>query len=530
MHFSKKTGIMLGLVLFAAFSLVKTILPETAWAQTSEQNPVPLSLNEALEIALVNSYVLQRTRLSIEEADHQIKEAWGTVYPQIGGQISATRNVKTPNPFAGSGAEDFFSSFAAIDWLFYNEQRRMDGEPTLPLEDFIDRRQDGLDAAGIRPMTGSNPFAVENQFILGVSAQQAIYNGAAFAAIRGAEEFRKLFREQLERDTQTMVNDVRTAYLRALLVQEQVKLLETSLGQLRETHREIGAMVEQGLLSRFDRNSLEVEIVNLETTLIEAKNGAALTKRSINMILGVPVEMEFYLSDTFDSFTPSLPEITNLEEAYTAALSLRPDIRQAEGGVKIRQIERELIRATYFPVVNAFADYAYLGNVPDNRSQAISDQNDPFTFTRNDRGFFDDSYWNASFAVGLRLQWSIFNGFQTRARMQQVGVNIRRAELDALLLKESIYLELDQSLRSVESAWKRIQSQRKNIELAEMNYADAKSRLREGIGTRLEERQASSLLDQSRLNYLTAVHDYLVARSAFDTAMGLRTVEVHITD
>ena len=41
------------------------------------------------------------------------------------------------------------------------------------------------------------------------------------------------------------------------------------------------------------------------------------------------------------------------------------------------------------------------------------------------------------------------------------------------------------------------------------------------VATPLEEREASEQLDQSRINYLLAVHDYLVARSAFETAVGL---------
>jgi outer membrane protein TolC len=496
----------------------------------SGNNDLPISLNEAIEIALVNSYVLQKSRLGVEEADAQIREAKSSVYPQIGGAANYTRNVKTPNPFAGSNAEELFTSFAAIDWLFYNERQRIDGNPTLSFGDYLDRQSDGLREAGIERSTSSNPFAVENQFILGISANQALYNGAAFAAIRGAEHFKTVIREQLERDTQNLVREVRTTYLGALLAQEQVKLLETSLEQLIETKGEISLMVDQGILSRFDRNSLEVEVVNLETMLIAAQNGAALAVRSLNIILGIPMEQSLILSNNFDDFTPTLPEVSTQSGAYEIALAMRPDIKQVEGAIRLRQEERNLTKSAYFPVLSAFADYAYIGSVPQNRTQTIADPDLEFTYSKNERGFFDPSYWNASFAVGLRLQWSLFDGFRTSARIQQVNVNIKRAELDAIMLRESIYLEIDQTLKNLEASWKRIESQRRNIQLAELNYQDSKSRLREGIGTRLEERQASNLLDQSKLNYLVAVHDFLNARAAYDNVLGLKTVEVQIND
>jgi outer membrane protein TolC len=529
MHINKKHHVIRCFSLFVGLLMLVPVRPSLA--QASFADTLSISLNEALEIALVNSYVLQRSQLNIEEADQQIRQARGTIFPQIGGAATATRNLKTPNPFAGSNAEDLFRSFGAVDWLFYNEQQRLDGNPTLSFSDYFDRRSDGLRAAGIDPMGGgSNPFAVDNQFILGISATQALYNGAAFAAIRGAEQLRQVLREQLENDTQNTVNEVRTAYLRALLAQEQVHLLETSLAQLRETLIDITAMVDQGILSRFDRNSLSVEVVNLETTLIAARNGTELAKRSLNIMLGIPMEQQIRLRDTFSDYQPELPEIGRFDEALTVAMQRRPDLRLAQGAIRLRQVEKELIQATYLPIMNAFADYAYIGNVPDYRTRSVVDQNDPFLFTKQDRGPFDTSYWNASFAVGLRLQWRIFTGFQTRAQVEQVNINIRKAELDALMLREAVYLEVDMALRNVESSWLRIESQRRNIELAELNYSDAKSRLREGIGTRLEERQASSLLDQSRLNYITAVHDYLVARSQFDNALGIRTVNITIND
>jgi outer membrane protein TolC len=63
-------------------------------------------------------------------------------------------------------------------------------------------------------------------------------------------------------------------------------------------------------------------------------------------------------------------------------------------------------------------------------------------------------------------------------------------------------------------------SQSRNVQRAELNYEFAVTRLREGVSSRLEERQASDLLDDSQLNYNRAVFDYLVAQANFETAVG----------
>jgi outer membrane protein TolC len=77
------------------------------------------------------------------------------------------------------------------------------------------------------------------------------------------------------------------------------------------------------------------------------------------------------------------------------------------------------------------------------------------------------------------------------------------------------------SLRNLEAARQQILSQERNVDRAELNYTFAQKRLQEGVSSPLEERDASEQLDQSKLNYLQAVYDFLRAQSAFETAVGM---------
>jgi outer membrane protein TolC len=114
----------------------------------------------------------------------------------------------------------------------------------------------------------------------------------------------------------------------------------------------------------------------------------------------------------------------------------------------------------------------------------------------------------------------VFNGFQTTARMEQQTIEITQAELQRDQLQQSIELEVSSALRRLETARRRIQSQRETVQNAETNYEFTERRLDEGVSSALELREASDQLDRSRLNYLQAVYDYLVARSDLETAVG----------
>jgi outer membrane protein TolC len=483
-----------------------------------------ISVEEAIEIGLVNSYLLRQGLLDLSTADSQVREAWGQVYPQFNVSANYTRNVVTANPFAGTEAGGFFQTFASIDWLNYNERARTDGDPsTSPIEfgDFLDRQRQGFEDAGIRlPGSGENPFGVDNQFITTLSVSQTLYSGRAFTAIRGAEQFRKMHEDSREHDRRVVAHRIRSAYYSAQLAQEVADVLKKSIERTVRTVEEIQKSVEQGVLSKSDRLSAEVELVILETDYIEAANNAELARKNLNIILGIPVRTHIHLRSELSVDTRNIPEIPPVEEAYRQAIQYRPDVQQVLGLIEIEKVHRNLTRASYFPEISAFAQLNYIGNVPDQRQMILKDSGDPFRYSVRQRDFFAGAYWNPGVAVGLNFSWRVFTGFQTTHQVQQRSIALQKAHLNYEQLKEAVYLEIVQAINNLNAAYNRIRSQERNIERAELNHEFAVRRLQEGASTALEERQASMLLDQSRLSYLSAIHDYLVAYSEFKKAIG----------
>ena len=505
-------GLILAGLLFAA--------PPPAAAQA----PVTLTLDEAIQIALVNNYTLRTTRLDVDNAGAQVREAWGQVMPQVDVASSYTRNLKSANPFAGSQAGGLFSSFGFIDWLAYNESARTDDDPStnpITINEFFDRQQAGLDEAGIVTSDDSNPFAVPNQFSTGLSIEQTLFSGSAFAAIRGAERLKNINARTADRQEQVLIDQVRQAYYTALLAGQQAGVVAQSVARTDRTLQDVSKRVTQGTAPKFERLSAEVELVNLEAQLVQSQNQAALSLDNLKLTLGIPVDQPVRLRDELDVHDTAAFLTIAEEDAVDIALQRRPDVEQARLAIELRRIDRDITRSQYLPTVSAFANFNYTGNVPDNRTFTVSDPNDPFRFTSETNGFFSSSYWNPSVNAGLRLTWNLFNGFQTSAQVQQRQIAVQKAEVAYDLQVQTIHLEVQRALRDLETARRRIMSTQQNVDRAELNYEYATARLNEGVASPLEERNASEQLDQSRLNYLQAVHDYLVARSAFQTAIGM---------
>lgn len=495
-------------------------------APAAEAPALALTLDEAIQIALERSYTVRTAELEVDRANAQIREAWGQLMPSVDASSSYTRNVVSANPFAGSDAGGLFGTLGFIDWLAFNESARTDDDAStepITLEEFRRRQAEGFADAGLTPAGGDNPFGVPNQFQNQLTISQTLYSGSAFAAVKGARSLREINEAALTEQQFEAIDQTRRLFYAALLAEQQAEVARASVERTEATLAETARRVSAGTLPKFERLTAEVEVANLASQRIQAENQARQAKDNLLLVLGLPVNQEIALRGSLDLPDDTFTETVALEDAVAVALERRPDLAQARLAVRLQQVNRDITRARYFPEVSAFATFAYNGNVPDNRTTVIQgdDPSDPFAVRASSRGFFSRDYWNPSIAVGARLTWNLFDGFQTSYQVQQRTIDIRQAEIALEQATQAAVLEVQQALRDLASARQRILAQRENVRTAQTAYEFAAQRLATGVSTQIDVRLASTQLDQAQLNYLQAAYDYLAARSELQRVVGV---------
>ena len=491
--------------------LLWTILPAQAQdvvestvgtGQEVTQDVTALTLDDAVQIALARAYAVRTAQLDLDESRALVSEGWGQLMPQVDLSSSYTRNIRSANPFAGSSAGGLFESLGFLGWLAFNEQARTDTDPTsvpITLADFLDRQIQGQTAAGASLDNSDNPFAVPNQFVSGISVSQKVFDIAAFTGATGASKYLKeLSKAGLKRQEQLTVDETNKTFYGALLAIEQANVVEQSVNRTMKTVYEVGIRVAQGTAPKFQRLSAEVELANLETQLIQVRNGAAVALDQLKLVAGIPVAQAIRLVGNLESEQVTDFVSVDVDAAVDRALASRPDVEQARISIELENIQLKVTKGEYYPTLDAFANLNYIGNVPSNRSSTISDPNDPFAFQLQENGFFAGDYWDFSASAGFRLSWNLFNGFQTKHRIRQRRAARQRASILEEQLAESVQLEVQAALRAMNTARLRILSQEKNVTNAELNYSYAESRLREGVASPLDEREAA--LQRTRIH------------------------------
>lgn len=504
---------------------VTVFLTLSAWllGQAPPGDGVRLGLDEALELAVMQSHAMKSAQLNAQSAQSQVDQAWGQAFPRVDLSASYTRNIKQPNPFAGSNALSMLSGGAATPWLQYNESARLDGDPQtqpLSLQDFMARQQAAAASAGYAPDPDANPFMVENQFQVALVLTQTLYNGAVFDGIRAAKVVDRMARLGVAREAQRVVKQTGEAFYGALLLRERRKVLENSVTRIENTVGEVRSRVERGILPQLNLLSAEVELANLKSMQLQAERAEAAAHDGLAILLGMPPGTHLELVGELNP--KDLPDLKLLgeSEALGEAYTRRPDLLQLEKQIEALRIQESATRAGYLPSIKAVLQLAYVGSVPDDRDSFENPGGDPFRYQRHSRGLFDKSYWGGAASVGVQLNWNLFDGFSTGASVDKDRFQTEQVEVQAALLRDQIRFEVQEAYRRLRTAKEQLAIQAQNVSRAELSYQHAEARVKEGVSSSFDLRSVSQQLDESRFQELQAVHDLQVAKLQYNVAIG----------
>lgn len=334
-----------------------------------------------------------------------------------------------------------------------------------------------------------------------VKVEESIYEGGR---IRSSLRSARLTREQALRNYQTTLADtlldVRVAYDDVLLAAQEIEVQEASVKLLTRELEDARQRFEAGTAPKFNVLRAEVSLANEQPQLIETRNNYRIAKNNLVNLLGYDVphsvweDIPLHLSDTLEAAPLSI----DLPAALARALERRPELAGLRAAEKLRREDLAGARAGYKPSAQIFGGYEW--------------QSYPYS----DDLSADLSGWIA----GAQVSWSLFDGEMTRGKIIQAQANYERAKLDVEETRRQIELDVRTAYSNFIQARELLESQKKVQQEAEEALREADVRLAAGTGTQLDVLDAQTALTQARTTQIQALHDYSVARSRLQRAVG----------
>ena len=349
------------------------------------------------------------------------------------------------------------------------------------------------------PLTGqSQRFSVDftRDYQFSLSLSLPLFTGGRLTSAYKQAKYNLSSTEEAVRQSEHLtVFNAKAAFYGFLLAREFVKVAEEAVEVAEKHFKNVRALYEVGMASKFDLLRSEVEMANLKPQLIRARNNLKITELNLKTLLGLelaqPIEIKGELS-----YQPYEP---NLRECLTQALSNRPELKQLGYQKKMAGQMLKIARASRLPSIALSGTYNYWA----------------------DRLNFKEENWQNYYSVNLALSLPIFNGFSASAQIAQSKAMIRELELTNKGLLDRVKFEVRQATLKIQEAKESLLSQEKNVEQAQESLRIAELNFSEGMVTTLDVSSAQAALTQAKTNYTQALYDYVVSLAQLDKAMGI---------
>ena len=334
--------------------------------------------------------------------------------------------------------------------------------------------------------------------VAGVQLQQALFNQQVFIGLKAAKSTKEFYQLNANLTEEQIIERVSNAYFQVFTAQEQKNTLESSYSSTEKVRNVIKSLYDNGLSKKIDLDRTNVNLTNIETNIKQSNNGITQAENALKFYMGMPIETKIQLVQEDMAVTPHLlDETVNTDE--------RTEVKVLLKNKELLEYQKKATIANYYPTVNLTANYNWQG------------LGEKFPLTN---GSSKGVMWSDYSAIGLGINIPIFNGFATKAKVQQNQIDIDKLEIDIKDTKLGLDQAYQNAKAQIENSLATLESQKANVKLAEDVLADTKSNYQYGLATLTDLLDAENSLVQAKNNYTRAILDYKIAEVQYYKSKG----------
>jgi outer membrane protein TolC len=346
-----------------------------------------------------------------------------------------------------------------------------------------------------------------NQFGTGINANWTLFDGFNRQGQVGQATSRSASTEESAvRTRQSIVYQTESAYLNILRNGELVKVTGENLKRDSLQLERITESARVGASARADVYRQQSIVAADEFLLIQAQATYDKSRADLVDLVGLDVGTEYTFNDPTISLEISPAQLDSTASLYRnfvdlekRSLAARPDYKSAVETFNAANSSVMSARSTYFPSLVASAGYS-LGT-----ADALSDLSN-----------------NKTLNWGLRISWTLFDGFNTNANVQYAVANRRIAEIGVVQAERDIYDQLKKAMLDFEAGRKQYEVSQKGVTSATEDRKIAAEKYNLGAGTLLDLLTANAGLVQAQVNLVNSVYNYITAKKNLEFIIGER--------
>jgi outer membrane protein len=324
-------------------------LPSLIRLGVTSDNPLPLSLNEAIRRALEQNNDIEVARQDVRFAETQLRALEGFYEPTLNFNPQLSNTVEAQQSTLG-GASGSSGTVNRTDLQFNNSVAKFFRNGGGQYELFFNN---------LRRTTNStfNQLNPVYSGALGVQFTQPLWRNRSIDNSRRQIRIQKKRLEQSDADfrrrTIEIISAVQAAYWNLVFALRDQQNRIANLNLARENFRRIEAQIAAGAAAPFSRAEVQTELANRESELLLSVQQVSIAENTLKqLILKDPQNQEWHAqlvptdNPSFDT-TP-----VNLKDALTEARANRPELKRLNLQQDINQIDIKYFKNQTRPQVD----------------------------------------------------------------------------------------------------------------------------------------------------------------------------------
>lgn len=524
-------------------------LPSVERVGVDESEPLTLTLDEAVRLALENNNDIEATRIDVVVSEHELTAARGAYDLRLTSETYFERSETPVASFlAGGRGGALKTTDVSGRFGFEGLSPRAGGSYKF---EFTTRR-----------LSSNNVFNDINPTVahgFSFSYTQPLLRGRRTDENRRRVEIAKknlsLTDAQFRRRATEVITNVEQAYWELAYALRNLQIQIDAVRQSRAQAESDRRQVEKGVIAPIDLLESETQVKNFEQNVYAAQEGVARAENGLKKMLAADRRAELW-SKALLPVTPvnlEAPRVA-LEEAVRSALNNRLELAELETSREINEIDQRFYRDQTRPQVDLTASYssnALAGSLRDEENPLVSGlvslQNRvnqlstlsglpalPLT-TFETNGDIVGGYGqslkslfaqnNPTVKVGVRISLPLRNR-TARANFARSLAEGRRVENQRAKTEQSIEAEVRDTLQALRSSEARLAAAATARSTAEQQYQSERRKFQSGMSTAYMVSQRQIDLINARGRELQAQTDLNKSVADFRRATG-STLQTH---
>jgi len=448
-------------------------------AQEQKQPPAKheFTAQQCVEYASKNNDQVKNAMLDVQVQEQVNRNITGLAYPQLNANFGTTY-------FPNVAVQSFPNFIAAGTYgvLAAEGVKNGNGQTIVPPSDF----------GNIQAQFGTKWNATG-----GVSLSQLLFDGQVFVGLQARETAIDFSKKNVEITEENIKANIYKVYFQLVVSKTQVSQLDANIERVQKQMHDAGELFKNGFAEKIDVDRASVQLANLQTEKNKVLNTIGNGYLGLKFLMGMPVEDELVLTEDITEDRIKKGLLTDTAFQYKD----RKEYQYLELGRKLNEYNIKRYKLSALPTASLSAGY---------NKNALRDQ----------FNIFQKGDWFTSSNIGLSINVPIFKGFANDANIKKAQLELKQRENQIENLKLSIDNDITVATNDFRTAIATLDYQKKNMELAEQVYNQAKKKYEIGTGSTLDITNAQAELRIAESNYTSALYDAIIAKVDYLKATG----------